>query len=40
MRGSREGAQGIVRRHGCAEYAPLVVTGEPVRPETDGRDRR
>ncbi|MGW0641386.1 radical SAM protein [Streptomyces badius] len=40
MRGSREGAQGIVRRHGCAEYAPLVVTGEPARPETDGRDIR
>ncbi|MFI0873835.1 radical SAM protein [Streptomyces parvus] len=40
MRGAREGAQGVVRRHGCAEYAPLVVTGEPARPETDGRDLR
>ncbi|GGP79704.1 radical SAM protein [Streptomyces sindenensis] len=40
MRGSREGAQGVVRRHGCAEYAPLVVTGEPARPGTDGRDIR
>ncbi|WGP10193.1 radical SAM protein [Streptomyces sp. SH5] len=40
MRGSREGAQGVVRRHGCAEYAPLVVTGEPARPGTDGRDMR
>ncbi|MCQ1578905.1 radical SAM protein [Streptomyces parvus] len=40
MRGSREGAQGVVRRHGCAEYAPLVVTGAPVRPGTDGRDLR
>ncbi|MFD4129776.1 radical SAM protein [Streptomyces globisporus] len=40
MRGSREGAQGIVRRHGCAVYAPLVVAGGPAVPETDGRDLR
>ncbi|MDJ1643072.1 radical SAM protein [Streptomyces pakalii] len=40
MRGSREGAQGIVRRHGCAAYAPLVVAGGPAVPETDGRDLR
>ncbi|MGW1293638.1 radical SAM protein [Streptomyces sp. NPDC002533] len=40
MRGSREGAQGIVRRHGCATYAPLVVTGGPDRPVTDDRDVR
>ncbi|MET8840961.1 radical SAM protein [Streptomyces rubiginosohelvolus] len=40
LRGSREGAQGIVRRHGCAAYAPLVVAGGPALPETDGRDVR
>ncbi|MEU3883786.1 radical SAM protein [Streptomyces californicus] len=34
MRGAREGAQGVVRRHGCAEYAPLVVTGGPGLPES------
>ncbi|MFI1783338.1 radical SAM protein [Streptomyces rubiginosohelvolus] len=40
LRGSREGAQGIVRRHGCAAYAPLVVAGGPALPETDERDVR
>ncbi|MFG2765455.1 MULTISPECIES: radical SAM protein [Streptomyces] len=40
MRSSREGAQGIVRRHGCAAYAPLVVAGGPALPETDERDAR
>ncbi|NEB37172.1 radical SAM protein [Streptomyces sp. SID14515] len=40
VRGSREGAQGVVRRHGCAAYAPLVVAGGPVLPETDGRNIR
>ncbi|MFE7142463.1 radical SAM protein [Streptomyces sp. NPDC057644] len=40
MRSSREGAQGIVRRHGCAAYAPLVVTGGPALSETDERDVR
>ncbi|NED02627.1 radical SAM protein [Streptomyces sp. SID6648] len=40
MRGSREGAQGIVRRHGCAAYAPLVVAGGPALPGTDERDVR
>ncbi|OCC07687.1 radical SAM protein [Streptomyces sp. PTY087I2] len=40
MRGSREGAQGIVRRHGCAAYAPLVVAGGPALPGTDDRDIR
>ncbi len=40
LRGSREGAQGIVRRHGCAAYAPLVVAGGPGLPGTDGRDIR
>ncbi|WP_371623529.1 radical SAM protein [Streptomyces sp. NBC_01116] len=40
VRGSREGAQGVVRRHGCAAYAPLVVTGGPGLPETDGQDLR
>ncbi|NEC42420.1 radical SAM protein, partial [Streptomyces sp. SID8016] len=34
MRGAREGAQGVVRRHGCAAYAPLVVTGGPGLPES------
>ncbi|MFF2858547.1 radical SAM protein [Streptomyces rubiginosohelvolus] len=40
LRGSREGAQGIVRRHGCAAYAPLVVAGGQALPETDERDVR
>ncbi|MEU0100484.1 radical SAM protein [Streptomyces sp. NPDC006267] len=44
VRGSREGAQGVVRRHGCAAYAPLVVTGAPSLPEggvrTAGREAR
>ncbi|MFD5204402.1 radical SAM protein [Streptomyces sp. NPDC058375] len=40
MRSSREGAQGVVRRHGCAAYAPLVVAGGPALPETDVRDVR
>ncbi|ROV66565.1 radical SAM protein [Streptomyces globisporus] len=40
MRGSREGAQGIVRRHGCAAYASLVVAGGPALPGADGRDVR
>ncbi|WP_097911471.1 radical SAM protein [Streptomyces sp. b84] len=40
VRGSREGAQGVVRRHGCAAYAPLVVTGGPPLPETEARDPR
>ncbi|MDX3736106.1 radical SAM protein [Streptomyces sp. ID01-15D] len=40
MHGSREGAQGIVRRHGCAAYAPLVVAGGPALPETGERDVR
>ncbi|WP_030593357.1 radical SAM protein [Streptomyces anulatus] len=40
MRGSREGAQGVVRRHGCAAYAPLVVAGGPPLPESDAGDVR
>ncbi|MFD5345534.1 radical SAM protein, partial [Streptomyces anulatus] len=40
VRGSREGAQGVVRRHGCAAYAPLVVTGGPPLPETEAQDLR
>ncbi|WP_137232935.1 radical SAM protein [Streptomyces sp. BPSDS2] len=40
VRGSREGAQGVVRRHGCAAYAPLVVAGGPALPETDAEDVR
>ncbi|MFE3369631.1 radical SAM protein [Streptomyces sp. NPDC059173] len=40
MRGSREGAQGVVRRHGCAAYAPLVVAGGPALPEAGERDIR
>ncbi|NEB99068.1 radical SAM protein, partial [Streptomyces anulatus] len=40
VRGSREGAQGVVRRHGCAAYAPLVVTGGLPLPETEARDLR
>ncbi|MFJ9621688.1 radical SAM protein [Streptomyces sp. NPDC101181] len=40
LRGSRDGAQGVVRRHGCASYAPLVVAGGPPLPETDVRDAR
>jgi hypothetical protein len=38
VRGSREGAQGVVRRHGCAAYAPLVVAGGPPLPETEAGD--
>lgn len=40
VRGSREGAQGVVRRHGCAAYAPLVVAGGPPLPEADAGDLR
>ncbi|MBV7248152.1 MULTISPECIES: radical SAM protein [Streptomyces] len=40
VRGSREGAQGVVRRHGCAAYAPLVVAGGPALPETGAEDVR
>ncbi|MFI1221520.1 MULTISPECIES: radical SAM protein [unclassified Streptomyces] len=40
VRGSREGAQGVVRRHGCAAYAPLVVAGGPPLPDTDALDAR
>ncbi|WP_274030201.1 radical SAM protein [Streptomyces sp. MMBL 11-1] len=40
VRGAREGAQGVVRRHGCAEYAPLVVAGGSPAPETDAPDVR
>ncbi|MFJ7084661.1 radical SAM protein [Streptomyces griseus] len=40
VRGSREGAQGVVRRHGCAAYAPLVVTGGPALPESDAEEVR
>ncbi|MFI8199234.1 radical SAM protein [Streptomyces sp. NPDC085942] len=38
LRGSREGARGVVRRHGCAEYAPLVVAGPPGPPGADVPD--
>ncbi|WP_405635263.1 radical SAM protein [Streptomyces sp. NBC_01178] len=38
LRGSREGARGVVRRHGCAEYAPLVVAGPPGPPGADAPD--
>lgn len=40
VHGSREGAQGVVRRHGCAAYAPLVVAGGPSLPGPDARDAR
>ncbi|MGY5000075.1 radical SAM protein [Streptomyces griseus] len=40
VRGSREGAQGVVRRHGCAAYAPLVVTGGPALPESEAEEVR
>ncbi|MDQ0984578.1 radical SAM protein [Streptomyces sp. V2I9] len=40
MRGSREGAQGVVRRHGCAAYAPLVVSGPAELPGTGPEDVR
>ncbi|RPK64577.1 7-carboxy-7-deazaguanine synthase [Streptomyces sp. ADI96-02] len=36
VREARDGAQGIVRRHGCAAYAPLVGAGA-ARPGTGGR---
>lgn len=36
LRGSREGARGVVRRHGCAAYAPLVVAGPPGPDAPDG----
>ncbi|MYX75367.1 radical SAM protein, partial [Streptomyces sp. SID3915] len=28
-RGAAQGPEGVVRRHGCAAYAPLVVAGAP-----------
>ncbi|MFC9477570.1 radical SAM protein [Streptomyces griseus] len=40
VRGSREGAQGVVRRHGCAAYAPLVVAGGPALPESEAEEAR
>ncbi|GHF58501.1 radical SAM protein [Streptomyces sp. NRRL_ISP-5395] len=40
VRGSREGAQGVVRRHGCAAYAPLVVAGGPALPESEAEEVR
>ncbi|MFJ6615572.1 radical SAM protein [Streptomyces sp. NPDC091289] len=40
VRGSREGAQGVVRRHGCAAYAPLVVAGGPPLPGAGAGDVR
>ncbi|WNF27131.1 radical SAM protein [Streptomyces sp. C11-1] len=40
LHGSREGARGVVRRHGCATYAPLVLAGGPPPRETDAGDAR
>ncbi len=40
VRGSREGAQGVVRRHGCAAYAPMVVSGGQPLPVTGAQDVR